>query len=85
MKKIIVTICDAKKRFSGYDIEIPSDVPIGQLKKDIVETLNSYKASLSLSEAGVVLSSKRMDRNFKDDETPQSAGIWNGDYIYLNN
>ena len=60
MKKIIVTICDAKKRFSGYDIEIPSDVPIGQLKKDIVETLNSYKTSLCLSESGIVSTSTKV-------------------------
>lgn len=66
-------------------MEIPSDVPISQLKKDIVETLNSYKTSLALSDRNVLLSSKRMGRAFKDDETAETAGIWNGDYIDFSN
>ncbi len=85
MDKLIVTIRDRKKRFNMYDIEIPFDVQISVLKKDIVETLNSYKKRLNLSDANVRLGSARLGRTLGDNETPESAGIWNGDYIDFDN
>ena len=81
MDKIIITIRDKKKRFNGYDLEVPTNVPVRQLKKDIVETLNSYKKRLSLSDKNVQLSSVNLKRMLRDSETFESAGVWTGDYI----
>lgn len=81
MDKIIITIRDKKKRFNSYDLEVPTDVAVRQLKKDIVETLNSYKKRLKLSDANVRLSSVNLNRSLRDGETLESAGVWNGDYI----
>ena len=85
MDKIVITIRDKKKRFSGYDLEVPTNVKVGQLKKDIVETLNSYKKSLYLSDSNVRLSSHSLNRVLRDSETFESAGVWNGDYIEFDN
>lgn len=85
MDKIIITIRDQNKRFNSYDLELPTAVPIHQLKKDIIETLNSYKKSLFLSDQKVVLTSPRLRRSLADYETLDMAGIWNGDYIDFTN
>ncbi len=85
MGKIIITICDRNKKFNSYDLELPTDVPIAQLKRDIVETLNSYKKSLLLSDKNVFLFSNRLGRKLLDNETLESAGVWNGDYIEFMN
>ena len=85
MDKIIVTIRDRNKRFTSYDLELPTTVLIRQLKKDIVETLNSYKKSLFLSDQNVVLTAPSLRRTLSDNETLDIAGVWNGDYIDFSN
>ena len=83
MDKIIVTLRDKKKRFTSYDIEIPTSVLIKTLKKDIVETLNSYNKTLKLSDYGVILSCERIGRTLNDSETAETAGLWNGDLLFF--
>ena len=79
---IIVTIqfLMLNKRKS-YDMEIPTDVPFSVVVAQIAETINSYNPSYNLSSLGMCLESKRLGRVLNYDETVESAGIWNGDFL----
>ena len=82
MDSIIVTVTDALKCYS-YDIEVPTNVSADRLKRDIVEALNGYNSYLLLKADFIELYCDRLGRNLEVDETFESAGVWNGDYITL--
>lgn len=82
MKKIIVTVTDRTKRFF-YDIEAPIGLAVSDLKDDIVEALNGYDPNLFLKAATLSLLCGRTGHVLQDGETLESAGVWNGDYLTL--
>ncbi|MBO5869595.1 MAG: EsaB/YukD family protein [Clostridia bacterium] len=82
MENIIVTVTNLSQSFL-YDIEVPTSVPVGKLKDDIVEALNGYDSALCLRTEITSLFCNRMGRSLTDDETFESAGVWNGDYITM--
>lgn len=82
MENIIVTIRRPASNFS-CDIEVSASLAISKLKEDIVETLNHYNWSLSLDSASIGLFCDRIDRLLTDEETLESAGVWNGDYLTI--
>ena len=82
MENIIVTVTNISKSFL-YDLELPVTVMIDKLKDDVVETLNGYNPDLFLQTATTNLFCNRIGRQLSDDETLESAGVWNGDYITL--
>ena len=82
MENIIVTIKYPANNFS-CDIEAPTNLDISRLKEDIVETLNHYNWNLSLDSASIGLFCDRIDRLLTDEETLESAGVWNGDYLTI--
>ena len=82
MENIIVTATNISKSFL-YDLELPTTVTIDKLKDDIVEALNGYNPDLFLNTDSTVLFCNRIGRQLSNDETLESAGVWNGDYITL--
>lgn len=82
MKNIIVTVTNVSKSYL-YDLEVPTELPVEKLKSDIVATLNGYRPDLSLREESAALYCNRIGRRLASEETCESAGIWNGDYITL--
>lgn len=82
MENIIVTATNISKSFL-YDLELPSTVTVDKLKDDIVEALNGYNPDLFLNIASTALFCNRIGRQLNNDETLESAGVWNGDYITL--
>ena len=68
----------------AYDMELPGNVPAVILVNQIVETLNEYRRALRISGKNKVLWAKRLDRIVNPDETLEHAGIWDGDYLELN-
>lgn len=82
MENIIVTATNISKSFL-YDLELPTTVTIDKLKDDIVEALNGYNPDLFLNTSSTVLFCNRIGRQLNNDETLESAGVWNGDYITL--
>lgn len=82
MKKIIVTITNTTKTFF-YDIEVPTDVPVQLLKKDILDTLEGYDSKLFFSDIFVGLFLNRLNKQLYPNETLADAGVWTGDYITL--
>lgn len=82
MENIIVTATNISKSFL-YDLELPATVTVDKLKDDIVDALNGYNPDLFLNTASTALFCNRIGRQLNNDETLESAGVWNGDYITL--
>ncbi len=80
MDNIIVTVTNLSKSYM-YDLEVPTNLTIDKLKDDIVETLNGYNPDLYLRTPTTELFCNRIGRKLLPDETLESAGVWNGDYI----
>lgn len=82
MENIIVTVTNQMRSFF-YDIEVPTNLTIDKLKEDIVEALNGYNPNLFLSAATSKILCNRTNHLLEDDETLESAGVWNGDYLTI--
>lgn len=82
MKQVIVTVTNPSKEFF-CDVEVPTDVPVAQLKRDILETLQGYRPELRWGAGATALFCSRLGRPLDDGETFEGAGVWNGDYITL--
>lgn len=82
MDNIIITITNQSRSFF-YDIEVPIELAISNLKDDIVEALNGYNPNLFLKAATAALLCNRTGHILADDETMETAGVWNGDYITI--
>lgn len=82
MENIIVTVTNQTKAFF-YDIEVPIGLPMRGLKDDIVEALNGYNPNLFLKTAALSLVCNRTGHILSDEETMETAGVWNGDYITI--
>lgn len=82
MNHLIVTVCDS---FSGrrFDLEVPKDVESEKLLDDILEALRGYAPELQWRISEVTLWDRRLGRILKPGETLESAGVWNGDYLYI--
>ena len=82
MENIIVTVTNISKSYL-YDLEVPTSITIDKLKDDIVEALNGYNPDLFLRTATIGLFCNRIGRQLADEETLETAGVWNGDYITI--
>lgn len=90
MKKIIVTVQNKSGQLQ-FDLEVPTDCAAKKLARDIGETLTgALLAGLGGPDAGEEqfsglssLRSKRLDRELAEDETLESAGVYNGDVLTL--
>lgn len=82
MDKIIVTVTNQKQQFF-IDIEVPTNRPIQILKEDIKEALQGYDPDRFGNASYVELYCNRLSRHLLPDDTMESVGAWNGDYITL--
>ena len=82
MESVIVTATNPTKSFL-YDLELPTDVAVDRLRRDIAEALNGYNPDLFLRAGATELFCNRIGRRLRRDETLESAGVWNGDYITI--
>lgn len=82
MANIIVTINDSKETFT-IDMQIPTNLACEQLLVDIRETLKGYSEGLITEDIKQKIYSNRLKRELEDTETPEQAGIWNGDILTL--
>ncbi len=82
MENIIVTVTNVAKTYL-YDLELPTEITVDKLKDDIVEALNGYNPELFLRTASIELFCNRIGRRLQAEDTLESAGVWNGDYITI--
>lgn len=82
MKTIIVTLTNEKKSFK-YDVELRCDRTVDKLKLDITEVVCGCNPDIYLDASRVSLYSPRLKRALADSESPETAGLWNGDYINI--
>ncbi len=82
MDHIIVTVTNMQKTFL-YDLDVPANLTVDKLKDDIVEALNGADPSLFLRTAATELFCNRLGRQLAAEETLETAGVWNGDFITL--
>jgi len=82
MGAVIVTVSDENKTFS-VDLEVPDMQVVGELKEDMIDTLNEYRPELYLYAGSLELYSRRLSRILSSHETLAQAKVWNGDYIVL--
>ena len=81
---VIVTL-RASALEGTLDLEVPTDVPSGQLAADIVEQINATLKKAALKGAGAQLRCERLNRTLSRRETFAEAGVWSGDIITLSN
>ena len=67
---------------ASFDIEVPDDVPVSKITKDLVECIVSL-FNIQLNADDVVLSSERLDAILERSQTLAEQGVWNGDFIDL--
>lgn len=83
MTKIIVTMWSTDA--SCYcDVELPADVPVGRLTPDIVETFRAFLPTADVPDVYQArLFLPRYEKTVNPQETPEQAGILQGDHIIL--
>ncbi|MGN0165885.1 MAG: hypothetical protein ACI39R_06850 [Lachnospiraceae bacterium] len=82
MEKIIITLTDMAKSFE-YDLEVPCDMNIFQLKKEIISSIESYAPGHQLGITPTLLVCNRTKQKLDSEETLSSAGVLNGDYVTI--
>lgn len=82
MSKIIVTLTDPISAFN-MDIEVPTEQKMATLKYDIIEAINGYDFSLRLDPETIDFFCDRIDQILELEDTCESLGIWNGDYLII--
>ncbi|MGN0555251.1 MAG: EsaB/YukD family protein [Candidatus Fimenecus sp.] len=82
MAKIIVTVSDKFGRFS-YDLEMPDDVPCQKLLGDIVQTVSHYNNGIFFHPNRTKLTSEKLGRALRPEESLETAGIWTGDKLTI--
>lgn len=80
---VIVTVGSRNREFPDYDMEISLNVLAGKLLKDMVEAVCAYNKNVRITTDYRNIYCERLGRNLRSDETFGSAGIWNGDRIYI--
>ncbi len=83
MREMVLITLKSIRMQGLYDLEVPADVPAGQLTEDIAEVMNNYLNEMLFDPADYVLKCERLKRVIGVDETFYEAGIWNGDIITL--
>ena len=81
--KLTVTLCSDNRLIDGYDLDIPSDMPVSALKHAIAAELNRCLRREVIAGEGMSLRCWRLDRLLSDSETPEEAGMQSGDCLIL--
>jgi uncharacterized ubiquitin-like protein YukD len=64
----------------AYDLEIPGNVPASVLRHQIAAAIREYSGH---TVKGTGLFVRRLNRCIGPGETPDEAGIWNGDILEI--
>ena len=78
---VIVTV--KEKNGLDYDVELPVNVPVSQLAKDIAEVINDYNEKKVLPQDSYALYCDRMGKTLPGNRTLMELGVWNGDILVL--
>ena len=79
---IIVTLKEESKKIN-YDMELPTDVPVVQLVRDIAEAINLYNQRTLMPERNSSLYCERLGQTLPDGRTLGELGVWTGDILFL--
>lgn len=83
---IIVTVKDDAGTFT-YDVEVPTDVPVGKIAADIAEVLNCYRKKANqkqlLPAERYSLQNKRTGKILNSEATFLQEGVWQGDVLLI--
>lgn len=79
---IILTVCDRNLNIS-YDVEVPDDLETDKLLDDLIQTLKGADPTLDWNQDAASLSSVKLGRRLSPQKTLKAEGIWNGDYLYI--
>ena len=82
MKKIIVTVTENGGHFS-YDMELPTDIPMRLVQKDIIDNLSLLYPSFPFFRREWALVCERTGVSPDLESTAGESGVWNGDYLVL--
>ncbi len=80
MRPFVIITVESDEMDGVHDVEVPSGVSVGQLKRDITEVLNAYKGYTLDTKS---LYCQRLGRVLDDSKTFSELGIRNGDVIKL--
>ncbi|MBP5418070.1 MAG: EsaB/YukD family protein [Clostridiales bacterium] len=67
---------------ASFDVEVPDDVAVSKVTKDLVECMMSL-FNITINVEDVVLSCERLDVILDPSATLAEQGVWNGDYLEL--
>ncbi len=83
MASVIITVTDEQKSF-WIDAELPQDKVLRDIKEDILAVSRDFIKENSEKDVNEVsFFCSRTQSFWKEEETLEKAGIWNGDYIIL--
>lgn len=82
MAQIIITVCD-KRTGEPYDMEVPNDLEVDKLLDDLTQALMGANPSLNFILNAAFLSSPKLGRKLFPRRTLREEGIWNGDYLFI--
>lgn len=82
MKKIIVTVTANGGDFS-QDMELPTDIPMRLVRKDIIDNLSLLYPAFPFFRREWALVCERIGVAPDLESTAGESGIWNGDYLVL--
>lgn len=82
MDNIIVTVRDSVNLFS-MDVELPVDIKINKLKKEINKLLKSSTEYSGFVSEKYSVFCERLNCILDDEDTPNDVGISNGDLLVL--
>ena len=80
MKEIIVTVKDVRDSFI-HDMEIPTDVPMNLVIKEMTDNLMMMHRSLTMFQGRFKVQCSRTGKYIVPGKTAEECGIWNGDYL----
>lgn len=84
MKPFIVVTLKCPDLEKPYDIEVPTNVNVGKLTGDLIETINeSLPEKQPMDGSDYCIRSERLGRTLWKNETLEEAGIQNGDTIVI--
>lgn len=81
-QEVIITLQDSSRSFR-YDLEVPTDVRVNKLTKDIKEAVISYNSKCRHIQPLYSLYSERLKMVLPDDKTFAEIGVWTGDVIEI--
>ena len=68
---------------TGYDMELPTDVPISRLRGDIIEVCRLHSVYKGDAPKADGVYCERLHQILPEDQTLAELGIWSGDILRM--